>query len=173
MILSMTGNDKSDASDLCKACGLCCTGHLFAWGKLRSTEIESAKTLGLNVLGSGPNDRGFSQPCSLWDGECTIYTSPNYPHFCGLYKCKLLKELMDESITLPEALRVVQQVKVMIDAVDSLLPVSSQTSFRERLVAHMDEADVEFQDKARRLLIFYKDRFGVKDIVDDLEDIDR
>jgi hypothetical protein len=173
MILNMAVNQKSDASDLCKACGLCCTGHLFVWGKLKSTEIESAKLLGLNVLGSGPNDRGFSQPCSLWDGKCTIYTTPSYPHFCGLYKCKLLKELMDGSSTLPEALRVVQHAKEMIEDVDSLLPASSQASFRERLVAHMDEADVEFQDKARRLLIFYKDRFGVKDVVDDLEDIDR
>ncbi len=169
----MTADHKSDASDLCKACGLCCTGHLFVWGKLKSAEVKSANALGLNVLGSGPNDRGFSQPCSLWDGVCTIYTSPSYPHFCGLYKCKLLKELMDESSTLPEALRVVQQAKEMIEDVDSLLPVSSQTSFRERLVAHMEEADMEFQDKARRLLIFYKDRFGVKDIVDDPEDMDR
>src|SRR5215213_3090354 len=120
MISAMTGNRESQTSDLCKACGLCCTGHLFVWGKLKSNEINSAKALGLNVLGSGPKDRGFSQPCSLWDGECTIYTSSHYPHFCGLYKCKLLKELMDESITLSSAVIVVQDAKARIDEVKSL-----------------------------------------------------
>ena len=173
----MTGDhesNESEASLLCKSCGLCCTGHLFTWGKLRSTELESAQALGLKVLGSDPNQRGFSQPCSLWDGQCTIYTSPYYPHFCGLYKCKLLKELMDESVTLPEALTVVQQAKGMIEEVDSLLPASSNKNFRERLVAQLEspgEKDLEFQEKARRLLLFYKDRFGVKDIVVDLEEI--
>jgi hypothetical protein len=167
----MTGDHKSHASDLCRACGLCCTGYLFAWGKLKSTEIESAKVLGLNVLGSGPNDRGFSQPCSLWDGECTIYTSSHYPHFCGLYKCKLLKELMDERITLAGALLVIRDAKETIEEVETLLPALPKTNFRERLVDHLADADNEFQEKARKLLTLYKDRFGVKDIVDDIEAI--
>jgi hypothetical protein len=170
MISNMTGNHQSNASDLCKACGLCCTGHLFVWGKLKSTEIQSAKDLGLHVLGSEPNDRGFSQPCSLWDGECTIYTSAHYPHFCSLYKCKLLKELMDESITLPGALLVVQDAKEMIEEVESELPASSKTNFRERLVDHLQNAPGKFQEKAQKLLMLYRDRFGVKDIVDDLEE---
>jgi hypothetical protein len=173
----MTGDHESNQSEanlLCKSCGLCCTGHLFTWGKLRSTELKSAQALGLKVLGSDPNQRGFSQPCSLWDGQCTVYTSPDYPHFCGLYKCKLLKELMDESVTLVESLIVVQQAKGMIEEVDGLLPVSPNRNFRERLVVQLEnpaERDLDFQEKARTLLVFYKDRFGVKDVVDDLEEI--
>ncbi len=173
----MTGDHESNeskASLLCKSCGLCCTGHLFTWGKLRSTELKSAQALGLKVLGSDPNQRGFSQPCSLWDGQCTIYASPDYPHFCGLYKCKLLKELMDESVTLPEALTVVQKAKGMIEDVDRVLPVTKNKSFRERLVAGLEspgEKDLEFQEKARTLLLFYRNRFGVKDIVIDPEEI--
>jgi len=173
----MTGHhqsNESEASLLCKSCGLCCTGHLFTWGKLRSAELKSAHALGLKVLGTEPNQRGFSQPCSLWAGQCTIYSSPDYPHFCGLYKCKLLKELMDESVTLPEALTVVQQAKGMIKEVDGLLPVSLNNNFRERLVSQLEnpgEKDLEFQEKARTLLVLYKDRFGVKDIVADLEEI--
>lgn len=87
---------------------------------------------------------------------------------------------MDESITLPEALTVIQEAKEIIEEVDDLLPPSANRNFRERLVAHIgdlektpesDDVHLEFRHKARTLLTFYRDRFGVKDIVDDLEEI--
>ena len=177
----MTGIDEtneSQANILCKSCGLCCTGHLFISTKLRSAELDSAEALGLNVFRSVPSQRGFSQPCALWQGQCTIYTSSHYPHFCRTYKCKLLKEVLDENTPLPNALIVVQQAKGMIHELEALLPSSSNTNFRERLVAHLENrerlkasarqenTDMEFRLKADALLIFYKKVFGVKDLVD-------
>jgi len=178
MISSMTGIDKTNESPgntLCRSCGLCCTGHLFVWAKLRSAELDSAKALGLNVFGSDPRQRGFSQPCPLWQGQCTVYTSPHYPRFCRTYKCKLLKEVLDENKSLPEALTVIEQAKGMIHAVELLLPDSPNPNFRERLVAHLEhlhasagqaQAGLEFQQKAEDLLIYYEKVFGVKDLVD-------
>lgn len=166
-------DEQNKAMTLCKACGLCCTGHLFSWAKLKSSELKSARALGLQVLGSDPNQRGFNQPCPLWDGECTIYDSPHYPHFCRLYKCKLLKNLLDETIRLPDALLVVQQAKDMIAELESRLPVSSTTNFRERLIAHTEQdTSPDFQQRARDLLLFYKNHFGVKDLVDHLDETD-
>ena len=177
----MTGIDEtneSQANILCRSCGLCCTGHLFSWTKLRSAELDSAQALGLNVFRSVPSQRGFSQPCPLWQGECTIYTSPHYPHFCRTYKCKLLKEVLDENTPLPNALTVVQQAKGMIQELEALLPSSPNNNFRERLVAHLENlerrrasagqenTDLEFRLKADALLIFYEKVFGVKDLVD-------
>ena len=174
----MTGIDEtneSQANILCRSCGLCCTGHLFSWTKLRSAELDSAQALGLNVFRSVPSQRGFSQPCPLWQGECTIYTSPHYPHFCRTYKCKLLKEVLDENTPLPNALTVVQQAKGMIQELEALLPSSPNNNFRERLVAHLEKptgstgqenTDLEFRLKADALLIFYEKVFGVKDLVD-------
>ena len=178
----MTGIEKtkeSQANILCKSCGLCCTGHLFSWTKLRSAELDSAEALGLNVFRSVPRQRGFSQPCPLWQGECTIYGSPHYPHFCRTYKCKLLKEVLDENTPLPNALTVVQQAKGMIHELEALLPRSPNINFRERLVAHLEtlehrkssagreNTDLEFQLKAGVLLTFYEKLFGVKDLVDE------
>ena len=172
----MIDSDKvreANGTILCKSCGLCCNGHLFAWVKLRSPEVASAKSLGLNVLGSDPKHRGFNQPCPLWDGQCTIYHSPAYPRSCRTYKCKLLKRLLDESTTLPEAMTVVAQTNDLIHSVESLLPVSSNCNFRERLVAYMEtgNADLEFQQKAAVLLKVYKNEFGVKDIINTSEEI--
>jgi len=178
MISSMTGIDKTNESPgntLCRSCGLCCTGHLFVWAKLRSAELDSAKALGLNVFGSDPRQRGFSQPCPLWQGQCTVYTSPHYPHFCRTYKCKLLKKVLDETTSLPDALTVIQQAKEMIHEVEALLPPSPNINFRERLVPHLERlntsarlenTDLEFRRKAGVLLDFYEKVFGVKDLVE-------
>jgi len=184
MISRMTDTTDTDETSesqgtiLCKSCGLCCTGHLFIWAKLRSAEMDSAQALGLNVFQSDPGQRGFSQPCPLWQGQCTIYTSPHYPRFCRTYKCKLLKEVLDENTELPNALTVVQQAKEMIQELEALLPVSPIINFRERLVAQMESlerlkaltergsVEQEFLLKARALLAFYENHFGVKDLID-------
>ena len=174
----MTDMDKTSESPgntLCKSCGLCCTGHLFIWTKLRSAELDSAQALGLNVFRSVPSQRGFSQPCPLWQGQCTVYSSPHYPHFCRTYKCKLLKKVLDETTSFPDALTVVEQAKEIIHEVEVLLPASPHTNFRERLVAHLENlktspeqegTDLNLRQKVDTLLTLYEQVFGVDDLVE-------
>jgi hypothetical protein len=167
--------NESPGNILCKSCGLCCTGHLFVWTKLRSAELDAAEVLGLNVFRSVPRLRGFSQPCPLWQGQCTIYSSPHYPHSCRTYKCKLLKKVLDETTSLPEARTGIEEAKAIIHEMEALLPDSSYTNFRERLVAHLeyleqksawDDMDLKFRLKADALLAFYDQIFGVNDLVE-------
>jgi hypothetical protein len=165
----MAETDESQANTLCIACGLCCTGHLFLWTKLRSAELDSIEGLGLKVFRAVPSQRGFNQPCPLWKGQCTVYTSPHYPRFCHTYKCKLLKEMLDESTSLPPALRVIEQAKELIHEIEALLPPSPNPNFRERLAAHLEVAgdlDAEFRQKAEALLRMYEKVFGVKDVIE-------
>lgn len=161
----------SPASLLCKSCGLCCTGHLFLWTKLRSSELDSIQSLGVEVLRE-PGQRGFNQPCPLWDGICTIYETPQYPRFCRTYKCKLLKQVLDEVTPLPSALTTVRQTKDLIHALDRVLPNSSNPNFRERLTAFLEQedADPEARQGARELLEMYESRFGVDDLTDHPDD---
>ena len=161
--------NETSASSLCRSCGLCCNGSLFAWVELRPGELDPIEALGVHVFRSDPNEKGFSQPCPLWKGECTIHETPHYPHSCRAYNCKLLKEVIAEKESLPHALSVVQQAKEMIRQVDALLPASANTNFRERLVAELEEnegTDPELRRKADALLNFYKDVFGVNDLVE-------
>ena len=178
MILGMTSAkdvNETPGNTLCKSCGLCCTGHLFIWTKLRSAELDSATALGLRVLRDVPRQRGFNQPCSLWQGQCTVYSSPHYPHFCRTYKCKLLKKLLDETVPLPDALANIADAKELIRDVEALLPPSPLTNFRERLVEQLeilekksawDENDLAFRLKADALLSVYKQVFGVDDLIE-------
>jgi len=170
MIPVMTGIDETNESHadiLCKSCGLCCSGHLFIWAKLRPSELDRAESWGLKVFRDDPTQRGFSLPCPLWDGQCTIHTSPHYPHVCREYKCKLLKEVIAETAPLPGALTTIEQAKGMLQEIKALLPLSSNANFRERFVAHFEtSADAEFRRKADALLAFYENVFGVKDLLD-------
>ena len=169
----MADTNESPANILCKSCGLCCSGHLFAWVRLNAPELDPAQSLGLTVIRNDPRQRGFTQPCPLWDGVCMAYTSPNYPRSCRKYKCTTLRRLLDEDITLSEALPVIQETLSLIREIELLLPASSALSFRERLITHKENleaggepVDSEFLSKTKILLAYYEDRFGVDDLID-------
>ncbi len=155
---------------LCRACGLCCSGHLFIWVKLRPAELNPAEALGMRVYRNDPTQRGFNQPCQLWQGQCSIYTSRHYPHACRAYKCKLLKEVVSETRSLDDALALVIQARGMIGNLAALLALQPGENFRERLVSRIEnppegEESPVFRQKAEDLLRFYAEVFGVNDLL--------
>ena len=175
VVRDMNEGSQSPATTLCKSCGLCCTGHLFAWAKLKPAELDPAEAMGMTVYRSDPHERGFSQPCPLWKGQCTIYDSPHYPRVCRAYQCALLKEVSGENTSLAQALSVVEQARAMMDEVEALLPASSNPNFRERLVDYIEhpaesaareDAYRVFRLKADALLLFIKEHFGVTDFLE-------
>jgi len=156
---------------LCKACGLCCTGHLFSWVQIKKLEHTSLRKLGLTVVQPDEKRHGFSQPCPMWEGECTIYKTKNYPSGCRAFNCKLLRELLDESVSLPRALRVVKRTKKKIDVIEKLLPSSQYMSFRDRVVEQLSYlsrstrltlAESELQAELNSVLNEIENRFGVR-----------
>ena len=171
-----TQTGDTQANILCKSCGLCCTGHLFAWAHLTAGELFSAQTLGLNVIQDNPHQRGFIQPCSMWNGVCALYTSPKYPRSCKRYNCDVLRRLLDEEISLPDALSVIQETFALIREIELLLPTSTAISFRERLITYKEfleskgeeytESESEFLQKAETLLTYYEESFGMDDFID-------
>jgi hypothetical protein len=161
------------ANLLCQACGLCCSGHLFSWVRLNAAELDKVEKLGLNVIRDDPRQRGFLQPCPVWNGVCTVYASPDYPSSCRKYKCKVLNQLVNDDVSYPEALSIIQETLTLIREIEPLLPASKAISFRERLIAHKEELeskkkdlDGEFMQKAAALLARYEDLFGVDDFID-------
>jgi len=165
----------NEAAELCKACGLCCSGHLFSWTRSRANELKPFEQLGFTVFQVNPRQHGFIQPCPMWNGTCQIYHSRHYPRACESYNCKLLRELLDESRPFSTALKVVKQTKAKIQLVEKLLPVEKeQNSFRQRFVEQFEridgmsksnKADKEFLIKANDLLMQFEKWFGVNDIL--------
>lgn len=170
MISCMT---DSPANLLCKACGLCCSGHLFSWVRLDANELDMLEKLGLNVIRDDPRQRGYLQPCPMWNGVCSIYEAPQYPRSCKRYKCKAFRQLADDDISLPDAMTIVQETLALIREIEPLLPKSETGSFRERLIAHKEDLESkkkdlngEFMKKTAALLSRYEDLFGVDDFID-------
>jgi hypothetical protein len=164
-------SSEESAQALCKACGLCCTGHLFIWAKLRPSELDQAEALGMIVFRSDPRQRGFSQPCPMWQGVCQIYTAPQYPRVCRAYKCKLLKEMLKEQISLADAQIKISQAWETIHALEPLLPPTAHHNFRQRFVEQLeapsDSITEDFKAKANEMLFFYSEVFGVLDLFEE------
>jgi len=163
---------------LCKACGVCCTGHIFVTADLEPAEIETTQALGLNVLQSHPDKPVFRLPCPLWKGQCTIYTYPHKPSICGDFRCKLLREILDGQLQLNEALTVVQRAKQLIQELEGELHDKQVINFRRRLFEYVSqlerstshtEAGNTFRMKAGVLLVLFAQRFGVTGLFNTLE----
>ncbi len=163
---------ESPSNLLCKACGLCCSGHLFSWVRLNAPELDGIENLGIHVIRNDPRQRGFLQPCPMWSGTCTIYTSPQYPRSCAKYKCKIFRQLVEDEISLPDGLAMVEETLALIREIESLLAGPTTVSFRERLIARKEELEKAgelenpFMQKAALLLARYDDLFGVDDFID-------
>jgi hypothetical protein len=161
------------ANLLCKACGLCCSGHLFSWVRLNALELDGIENLGIQVIRDDPRQRGYLQPCPMWDGTCKIYDLPQYPKSCAKYKCKVFRQLEEGDISLQEGLHIIAETLDLIREIEPLLADSSAVSFRERLIARKEELETEgkglsgeFMQKALILLSRYEDLFGVDDFID-------
>jgi hypothetical protein len=162
---------KPASATLCKACGLCCTGHLFVNAEFKPSEIQTARALGMDVLQSDPERPAFHLPCPLWKGQCTIYTHPHKPSICSDFKCKLLREVEDGQRELDDALLVVQRTRQLIQELAAQIPVRRTNNFRQYLLEYLNqleqaamqtESDNAFRLKAGVLLVLFAQRFGVK-----------
>jgi hypothetical protein len=88
----------------------------------------------------------------------------------------VLRRLLDDDISLPDALSSIQETLVLIGEIEPLLPASSAVSFRERLITYkellessgkeLDAIEREFLRKAEILLSYYEDQFGVDEFID-------
>lgn len=163
-------NEPASAT-LCKACGLCCTGHLFVNAEFTLPEVETTRALGLNVLQDNPETPVFSLPCPLWQEHCTIYTHPQKPSICGDFKCKLLREVEEGQQLLDTALMVVHQTKQLIQELDGQVFAGQINNFRKHLFEYVHQIEQSpsqtepeniFRLKAGALLVLYAQRFGVK-----------
>ncbi|MCB0103986.1 MAG: hypothetical protein KDD74_18205 [Anaerolineales bacterium] len=163
------------ANLLCKACGLCCSGHLFSWVRLNAPELDPVEKLGIKVIRNDPRQRGFLQPCSMWQSTCVIYASPDYPRSCKKFNCQVLRRLQDDDISFPEAMAMVAEILELIREIESILPESANESFRERMIAQKERLEIkpellpyeeELLSKTRKLLDWYIYRFGVDEFLD-------
>lgn len=105
-------SDKAPAQEqeICVTCGFCCDGTLFAYALLTPGEKGNLpERIEENVFSKGEKDY-FRLPCSYFAGSCSIYGRQR-ADVCGSYRCQLLRNFSDGSISYGQALGMVERAR--------------------------------------------------------------
>lgn len=111
-------NRAARAGELCRECGLCCTGFLFDRVNIKSGDREIRTHLGLPQ--KFPEKIPLTHPCRYLDGTlCSIYEVR--PQNCQKYQCALRRSVSSGETSLDQALQLTRDVKDLIAALDPLV----------------------------------------------------
>jgi len=108
--------DSQSAQALCRSCGLCCDGTLFATVPVRETDnIAAMAAAGIEVETRAAG-RCFTQPCAAHTGRsCRVYDAR--PSECREFRCKLLIDRESGEVDWPRAFERVGQALALKRAV--------------------------------------------------------
>ncbi len=125
------------SAELCKSCGLCCSGALFDYVPVDELERPRLTELGFPVRTDPATGMRFDHPCARFkNGLCSVYA--DRPQACRRFRCELLISVENGRMSADRAHGIVREAKAMVDEVRLLhgddRPLLPQ-SWRERLRA--------------------------------------
>ena len=125
-------------SDLCRACGLCCTGALFSRVNLTPADAEVIAQAGRTV-DCQEGQHFLAQPCPHHDpcAGCQIYESRFAT--CRDFRCKLLAKFDSGGIDGPAAAQTIATAKQLIELAGSGASTSAQRDARRANTAPWTE----------------------------------
>lgn len=123
-------------SILCTRCGLCCNGSLFADIELAGPrEAARMEFLGLDI----EDDSLLLQPCRALKGtRCSVYA--HRPKCCRTFECALLQGAKRGEISIPAALKKIDEVLDRVKRIHDLLACMPPTDVRLQLKERCLEA---------------------------------
>ena len=108
-----------DANPLCRECGLCCNGVIFADVQLQPGD-DAARLRRLGLAFTKSKTQKFKQPCTAFGGcQCNIYSER--PAYCRQFECLLLKSVKAGEIKIDKARRVIRSALKQVETVKGLL----------------------------------------------------
>ncbi|HEY2082690.1 MAG TPA: YkgJ family cysteine cluster protein [Verrucomicrobiae bacterium] len=113
-----------DSNSICRECGLCCNGVIFADVQLQPGDnAAKLRSLGLAFATnqkSAIGNRKFKQPCTAFAGcRCNIYSER--PQYCRKFECLLLKSVKAGHTEPAAALRIIRKTLRRVKKVERLL----------------------------------------------------
>ena len=137
----------ASGQDLCKACGLCCTGVWFSHVNLESAEFELARNAGMQVQMVEGQPRAY-QPCSLHrHGQCSAYHSWR-PAACGEFRCRLLDHFTTGQIGFEQALGHVNAARGMAERIRAEVGNVAGGLLGPRFLSRLDPQAAPTEDDA-------------------------
>lgn len=122
-------------SSLCRQCGLCCDGSLFADVELASGEEASVmEAMGLDIE-DADGDAGplLLQPCAALKGrQCSIYAYR--PDCCRSFECRLLQQVRRGTMSVRRARETIAETRKEIRRTGAIL--SRQHSIQDAFLGN-------------------------------------
>jgi uncharacterized protein len=144
-----THSEAKFETQLCRACGLCCNGVIFANLALQPGDNAARlKSLGLPVCDSDSALRPphLAQPCAAFEGyRCRIYT--DRPQYCRQFECVLLKSVKAGNTEPAAALRIIRTARERAEKVRRLLHALGDTDEQVSLGARFRRAGKRLQER--------------------------
>ncbi len=136
----MSGQVPSAAA-LCRECGMCCDGTVFADVRLSPEDKARIAVHGHTAaLFKGAPPSRLKQPCSAFlEGRCAVYL--NRPDHCRNFDCALLKKVVAGKLAFDRAQRTVRLCREKANKVRQLLRMLGD-----------EEEDVALMTRFRRVL---------------------
>lgn len=116
----MNNNNFLIGEELCKECGLCCKGifHTFAY-LYTDKDMLIVKKANIPIkFNNEKNSNTFTLPCPAFNDLCSLY--PERPSVCSAHRCNLLQSVIDNDISLDDALNKVSDMKNILN---NILPM--------------------------------------------------
>jgi hypothetical protein len=113
-----------DPNSLCRECGLCCNGVIFADVQLQPGDnARLLQSLGLKFA-SNPKSQivnhKFAQPCTAFAScQCNIYSER--PTYCREFDCLLLKSVKADQTESTDAIKIIRSALRRVKKVKQLL----------------------------------------------------
>ena len=121
----LPGDSGAAAQALCRECGFCCDGTLFAYAVIAADEnLDRLREIGIGTISD--DGKSFTLPCSAFEQVCTIYRSGR-PRVCGSFRCVLLKRHDRGEVSLESAREVVREARTHREKVDAELSAACGT----------------------------------------------
>lgn len=100
------------SSQLCQACGVCCTGAFFSHVTVTTKEAETLKSTAIKTHVNKKEKTVFDQPCVALSGtSCSIYDKR--PGACRAFLCKLTRSVLTGETEFDSALETVGELKAL------------------------------------------------------------
>ena len=150
-------SDQEDANKLCVGCQLCCRGAVCGVF-VKDDEKRHFPTIDFADLPQYKGRSYFNQPCPhIADQGCQIYS--DRPADCERFVCKLLDKVKEGTVPISDAMDIVAELKVDVEAMKEELrsDESDTRGFRELRKAWIAEGKhLENPKQSRKLLSVLK-----------------
>ena len=143
------GEQGSPDAGICGACGLCCNGAIFGYGRITPEEVPAARKNSLRII-EQDGTPAIALPCPAHRGDhCSVYAER--PQICAAYRCKLLRRHQAGEVGRAEALARIAEARRIVAGLRAMVGVeegnAAGTPLWDGVKAHA-ESDSPIADTA-------------------------